>query len=105
MDHPIAVATKEAGGQADLARLLGVTPAAVGQWAAGIRKTPPDRCAEIEKATGGRVSCEVLRPDVRWVRIPDPDWPHPDGRPCLDLAGAVRSAGAPQGAEEAADAA
>lgn len=27
-----------------------------------------------------------MRPDVVWARVPDPGWPHPDGRPCIDVA-------------------
>lgn len=50
------------------------------------RPTPPDRCPAIERATAGRVTVQDLRPDVAWVRVADPDWPHPDGRPAIDVA-------------------
>lgn len=50
------------------------------------RPAPPDRCPDIERATAGRVTVEELRPDIRWQRIPDPTWPHPAGRPCIDVA-------------------
>lgn len=69
-----------------------MTPAAISQIVAGKRKTPPDRCPSIEQATNGKVTCDELRPDVRWHRIPDPTWPHPDGRPAIDVAGQVREA-------------
>lgn len=52
----------------------------------GRRRLPADRCPAIERATNGAVAVERLRPDVRWVRVPDPAWPHPDGRPCIDVA-------------------
>lgn len=52
----------------------------------GRRKLPPDHCPAIERATQGAVTVEQLRPDVRWVRVPDPNWPHPAGRPCIDVA-------------------
>lgn len=52
----------------------------------GRRKLPPDHCPAIERATHGTVTVEQLRPDVRWVRVPDPRWPHPAGRPCIDVA-------------------
>lgn len=60
------------------------------QWLTGLRRVPPDRCPAIERATGGQVTVDELRPDVRWVRVPDPTWPHPDGRPAIDV---VPSAG------------
>lgn len=51
------------------------------------RPTPPDRCPAIERAAEARITVEELRPDVTWARIPDPTWPHPEGRPCIDVAG------------------
>ncbi len=36
------------------------------QWANGVRRTPAERCPAIERATGGLVRCEDLRPDVEW---------------------------------------
>ncbi len=52
------------GSQRSLAALLGVTPGAVSQWESG--KVPIQHCIEIEKATGGLVRCEELRPDMDW---------------------------------------
>lgn len=77
-------------GVSGLAARIGVTPAAVHQWAAGHRPIPPDRCPAIERATDGKATVEQLRPDVRWVRVPDAAWPHPDGRPCIDVAAPVQ---------------
>ncbi|HSV48343.1 MAG TPA: helix-turn-helix domain-containing protein [Ramlibacter sp.] len=54
------------GGRAPLASHLSVTPAAVSQWCNGERRVPAERCPQIEKATGGKVRCEELRPDVAW---------------------------------------
>lgn len=71
------------GGPTAVARMLGIKAPSVIGWAG---KPPPDRCPAIERATGGRVTCEQLRPDVAWQRIPDPDWPNPLGRPCIDVA-------------------
>lgn len=56
------------------------------QCLSGRKPTPPNHCPAIERATAGRVTCEELRPDVRWQRVPDPTWPHPAGRPCIDVA-------------------
>lgn len=59
------------------------------QCTAGHRKLPAEHAPSIERATAGRVTCEELRPDVHWQRVPDPDWPHPGGRPCIDVAAPV----------------
>ncbi|MBE5252954.1 transcriptional regulator [Kosakonia cowanii] len=64
------VALKQAcsrvGGQASMARCLGVSSPTINQWVKGIRQIPAERCPEIEKATNGVVTCEELRPDVNW---------------------------------------
>lgn len=49
------------------------------------RSMPAERCPDIERASDGRVSCEDLRPDIRWHRVPDATWPHPGGRPLIDV--------------------
>lgn len=54
------------GSAVTLAGLIEVTPAAVGQWKSGERRVPAERCPLIERATGGVVRCEDLRPDVAW---------------------------------------
>ena len=56
------------GASANLARSLGVSPVMVSQWASGVKAVPPERCVAIERATGGDVTCEELRPDVEWKR-------------------------------------
>lgn len=63
---PIHEACSIVGGQAELARRLGLAPPTVNQWCKGIREVPAERCPEIERATGGKVRCEDLRPDVAW---------------------------------------
>lgn len=55
--------------QSDFAKALGVTPGAVNQWVSGATAVAVERCIEIEKATGGQVRCEDLRPDVDWAYI------------------------------------
>ena len=74
------------GGPTAVARMLGIKPPSVIGWNG---KPPSDRCPVIERATNGRVTCEELRPDVRWQRVPDPTWPHASGRPCIDVAAPV----------------
>lgn len=77
------------GGPTAVARMLGIKPPSVIGWNG---KPPSDRCPAIERATEGRVTCEQMRPDVRWQRVPDPDWPHAAGRPCIDVAAPERAA-------------
>jgi DNA-binding transcriptional regulator YdaS (Cro superfamily) len=54
------------GRAAELARSMGISPTLISQWAAEIRGVPAERCPAIEKATGGIVRCEDMRPDVDW---------------------------------------
>lgn len=84
--HAIAAAVELIDGPSATATHLGMSPAAVSQWLSGTRQTPPERCPDIERLCGGRITADQLRPDVRWQRVPDLSWPHPDGRPCIDVA-------------------
>ena len=88
------------GAQSALARALGCQPQLVWQWSRKVRDVPVDRCPAIERETAGAVPCEEQRPDVRWVRIPDPAWPwHAEGRPLIDVSVAA-AAGADLEAKE-----
>lgn len=58
----------------------------VSQWKANERPVSLMHCCAIERETGGIVTVQDLRPDLIWARLPDPDWPHPEGRPLLDTA-------------------
>lgn len=49
-----------------LARQMGITPTLISQWGSGQRPVPSDRCPDIERLTGGQVTCEELKPDVDW---------------------------------------
>jgi DNA-binding transcriptional regulator YdaS (Cro superfamily) len=72
----------------ELAAAMGVNPDQIRQWryAHGGRLPSPERCADIERATEGMVTCEELRPGDRWTRIKDASWPwHPKGRPVLEI--------------------
>lgn len=72
--------------QARFAARIGAHAPDLSRWLDGVRTMPAGRCPQIELATEGRVTCEELRPDVHWIRVPDPDWPHPQGRPAIDVA-------------------
>lgn len=54
------------GAAVSLSRALKVTPAVISQWKCGVRPIPAHHCPMIEFATGGKVSCEELRPDIEW---------------------------------------
>lgn len=70
-----------------LAQAIGAHGPDVSMWASGKKQIPVERCAQIERSTSGAVSCETLRPDVAWRRVPDASWPwHPEGRPLVDPA-------------------
>lgn len=68
----IQKASEIVGGKSALARLVGVRPPTVQQWANGSRPVAPDRCIDIERVTGGAVTRSDLRPDD-WQRI-WPEW-------------------------------
>lgn len=50
----------EKGRDIDIARLLGISPAAVSRWNGVV---PPKRAIEIEEKSGGRVQRHQIRPD------------------------------------------
>ncbi len=75
--------------QSELCRLIVAHAPDLSRWRDGTRPVPQDRCPAIEKATGGAVTCEELRPDLTWSRIPDKSWPNKNGRPVLDFAKAA----------------
>jgi DNA-binding transcriptional regulator YdaS (Cro superfamily) len=72
------------GGTTAVARMTGVEPPSVTAWRR--RGIPAERRPAIERALYPRITVESFGVDVRWQRVPDPDWPHPGGRPCIDVA-------------------
>jgi len=74
----------ELGGPTKVARMTRKTVPSVIEWRT--KGIPAARAPDIERGTDGRYTVEVLCPGVRFVRVPDPAWPHPQGRPCLDVA-------------------
>ncbi|MBN3848651.1 helix-turn-helix domain-containing protein [Paraburkholderia sp. Ac-20342] len=59
------------GSKSALARAVSVKPPTVQQWCNGERPVPPNKCIDIERATGRRVRVEDLRPDIDWAYIRD----------------------------------
>lgn len=57
------------GAVVSLARSIGIDPPQVSQWKNGVRRVPAERCPDVERATGGAVRCEDLRPDVDWAYL------------------------------------
>lgn len=72
---------KEIGGACKVAKTVGRRPPTVSKW----KRIPEKHCPTIEMFFDGKFTCEQLRPDVVWIRVVDPQWPHPDGRPLLDF--------------------
>ena len=66
--HPIDAAAFSVGGRTALAKKLGVTAAAIGNWK--VRGTPVRYCVEIEAISNGATTRKDLRPDD-WAQI----WP------------------------------
>lgn len=56
----------ERGAQARLSKAMEIPAPMLSAWATGDRSVPAERCPAIERATGGKVRCEDLRPDVPW---------------------------------------
>lgn len=58
-------AISQLGSQSALAKRIDCAPQVINNW---LRRNnvPAEHCPEIEKATGGVVRCEDLRPDVDW---------------------------------------
>lgn len=59
------------GAAAALAKAIRVNRVLVSQWSAdeSPRQVPAEHCPAIERATGGSVRCEELRPDVDWAAL------------------------------------
>lgn len=62
MDKGLELAVKKVGSQADLAKLLGISPQAVNRW----RRIPVGRAIAIEKHLG--IPRHELRPDI-WEKV------------------------------------
>lgn len=62
------------------------------QCLTGRRQTPAERCPDIEQASDFQITCEELRPDLRWVRVRAAGWPN--GKPLLDVVSSAAPASA-----------
>lgn len=64
----------------------------------GVRPCSSDLAVQIERHSQGRVPVEESPCNSKWVRVPDPDWPHPQGKPLEDHAPQVEQTQSEQGA-------
>lgn len=80
---PLERAIELSKGPTALAKSLGVSSSLPLMWKTR-EKVPESYCPGIEFAVGGAVTCEELRPDIRWFRVVDAEWPHTSGRPLID---------------------
>jgi len=67
-ESAISKACRLLGGQAALAKAIGISPQAVHKWLTN-GKPPAERVLQIEKAVKGKVSRYELRPDVFGSRL------------------------------------
>lgn len=66
----------------------GITRQVVEYWQAKGR-VPFERGPLVERRCrerGHAIDVELLCPGMTWRRVKDKKWPHPDGRPLLDVA-------------------
>lgn len=85
---PFMITVQDLGGPTAVARMVRLSVPTVHGWKA----IPEHHCPTIERATNGRWVCEQLRPEAPWLRVPDKKWPHPKGRPVLDVAASAPAA-------------
>ena len=76
------ITVQDLGGPTAVSRMTGVSVPTAHGWKA----IPAHHCPAIEKATNGVRLCEDMQPGAPWLRVPDMHWPHPKGRPVLDVA-------------------
>lgn len=75
------------GGVRKVARLAAVSTTTAYNWRERGLGIPALRCPFLELHSNGSVRVEEMRSDAPWARVPDPNWPHPKGRPVLDPCG------------------
>ncbi|NRA86841.1 MAG: helix-turn-helix domain-containing protein [Rhizobiales bacterium] len=60
---------KDLGGQTAAARTLSVSQSMVSNWLKGKKKISEKHCMKIQRLTGGKFTCQQLRPDVDWDAV------------------------------------
>lgn len=59
------------GRVSELAQVMQVSASLVTQWAGGTKPVSAERCALVERATGGQVTRRDLRPNDWWLIWPE----------------------------------
>ena len=98
--HPLDLAAKLMRGRGVLAKALGVSPAAVGNWK--FRAVPYEHCPRIESLTGGAVTRRDLRPDdwhLIWPELADSE-PNPPPARASQAPAAIADVAAGEGADD-----
>lgn len=60
---PFVRACEIVGSQAEMARILNISPGMVNQVVQGKRPVPAEHCQAIQAATGGAITCRDLLPN------------------------------------------
>jgi DNA-binding transcriptional regulator YdaS (Cro superfamily) len=84
----------------ELAKLVGRSGATVSEWSTGRKRVPSDVCPDVELATGGEVTCEEMRPDVKWHVLRNA--PHAVNAPLGDACVSIQMISAPEAANDVA---
>ena len=63
---PVQTAAEIVGSVTAMARKLGLSKGAIGQWGPEV---PAEHCPSIEKMTGGAVVCEQLNSRTDWAYL------------------------------------
>ncbi|MBQ1556661.1 MAG: helix-turn-helix domain-containing protein [Pseudomonas sp.] len=76
------ITVQDLGGPSAVARALRISAPTAHGW----KRIPEHHCPALELWKQGDVTVEQMRPDISWHRVPDSNWPHPSGRPLIDVA-------------------
>ncbi|MGU2451391.1 transcriptional regulator [Pseudomonas aeruginosa] len=82
MDLASYVGALPRGGKKQLAASLGIPPSYLSRLISGDRAITAERALQIESATQGAVTRQVMRPDLPWS-VPKASTPSPDLEPIL----------------------
>lgn len=64
---------------------LGTSQGHLNNVASDLRPLSAEIAVAVESFTSGARAVEFLCPGMRWRRVRDPSWPHPKGKPLLDV--------------------
>lgn len=79
--------------------MIGRSGPTVSEWSTGKKRVPADVCPDVESATGGAVTCEEMRPDVKWHILRTSARPLPGSEQFAE----IQMIAAPDAANDSAD--